>query len=143
MILSHFTALLVFALIVSTVFALITKNEPREQFRYGVFVFLSFLAVAFAVGIAVVAFGQYQRTLRLRDLEHSIPNVGLLRGPWYARRVGATIWEFIGLAIAGSVLLTLSWESARKKRWHYVAASTGVFVLMLTLVMMLKLRAWS
>ena len=50
MILSHFTALVVFALIVSTVFALITKNEPEEQFRYGVFVFVSFLAVAFVVG---------------------------------------------------------------------------------------------
>jgi len=50
MIFSHFTALVVFALIVSIVFALITKNEPREQFRYGVFVFLSFLAVAFVVG---------------------------------------------------------------------------------------------
>jgi len=49
-ILSHFTALLIFAVIVSTVFALITKNAPREQFRYGIFVFLSFLAVAFAVG---------------------------------------------------------------------------------------------
>jgi len=48
--LSHFAALTIFALIVSTVFALITKNEPKEQFRYGVFVFLSFLAVAFAVG---------------------------------------------------------------------------------------------
>jgi hypothetical protein len=50
MILSHFTALLIFAVFVSTVFALITKNEPREQFRYGVFVFLSFIAVAFVVG---------------------------------------------------------------------------------------------
>lgn len=50
MILSHFTALTIFALIVSTVFALITKNEPREQFRYGVFVFLSFIAVGFVVG---------------------------------------------------------------------------------------------
>jgi len=50
MILSHFAALAVFALLVSTVFALVTKNEPREQFRYGVFVFLSFLAVAIAVG---------------------------------------------------------------------------------------------
>jgi hypothetical protein len=48
--LSHFSALVVFALIVSTVFALITKNGPREQLRYGVFVFLSFLAVAIAVG---------------------------------------------------------------------------------------------
>jgi hypothetical protein len=50
MILSHFEALLVFSLIVSTVFALITKNTPREQFRYGVFVFISFLAVAVVVG---------------------------------------------------------------------------------------------
>ena len=50
MILSHFSALFFFALCGSTVFALITKNEPREQFRYGVFVFLSFLAVAFVVG---------------------------------------------------------------------------------------------
>jgi hypothetical protein len=48
--LSHIEALVAFALIVSTVFALITKNEPREQLRYGVFVFLSFLAVAIAVG---------------------------------------------------------------------------------------------
>ena len=45
------------ALFVSTVFALITKNEPREQFRYGVFVFLSFLAVAFAVGWSIVRRG--------------------------------------------------------------------------------------
>jgi hypothetical protein len=50
MIFSHFMALVIFALIVSTVFAMITKNEPREQLRYGVFVFLSFLAVAFVVG---------------------------------------------------------------------------------------------
>jgi len=49
-ILSHVSALTIFALIVSTVFALITKNDPREQLRYGFFVFLSFLAVAFAVG---------------------------------------------------------------------------------------------
>lgn len=48
--LSHFEALLIFAFIVSTVFALVTKNTPREQVRYGVFVFLSFLAVALAVG---------------------------------------------------------------------------------------------
>jgi heme A synthase len=49
-ILSHFTALVIFAVIVSTVFALITKNDPKEQLRYGVFVFLSFLAVAIVVG---------------------------------------------------------------------------------------------
>ena len=48
--LSHFEALLVFSLLVSVVFALITKNTAREQLRYGVFVFASFLAVALAVG---------------------------------------------------------------------------------------------
>jgi hypothetical protein len=48
--LSHFEALVIFALIVSTVFALITKSTPREQFRYGIFVFGSFLFVALAVG---------------------------------------------------------------------------------------------
>ena len=50
MTLSHFSALTTFALMVSTVFALITKSEPREQLRYGVFVFLSFLVVALVIG---------------------------------------------------------------------------------------------
>ena len=48
--LSHFESLLIFSFLVSVVFALITKNTPREQFRYGVFVFVSFLAVAIAIG---------------------------------------------------------------------------------------------
>ena len=50
MMLTHFESLFVFSVIVSTVFALITKNTPREQVRYGIFVFVSFLAVAFFVG---------------------------------------------------------------------------------------------
>lgn len=50
MTLSHFEALLVFSAIVSTVFALITKEDPRAQLKYGLFVFASFLAVAFSVG---------------------------------------------------------------------------------------------
>ena len=48
--LSHFEALVVFAFFVSTVFGLITKKTPREQFRYGAFVFCSFLSVAIVVG---------------------------------------------------------------------------------------------
>lgn len=48
--LSHFEALFAFALFVSTVFGLITRNTPREQFRYGAFVFVSFLSVALVVG---------------------------------------------------------------------------------------------
>ncbi len=47
---SHFTALAIFALIVSVVFALINKSRPMEQLQYGVLVFLSFLGVAFVVG---------------------------------------------------------------------------------------------
>ena len=47
---SHFTALTVFALIVAVVFAIITKNTPREQVQYGVFVFVSFLAAAIVLG---------------------------------------------------------------------------------------------
>lgn len=54
--LSHFEALFIFAVLVSTVFALITKSTPREQARYGVFVFVSFLAVALAVGWAMYPF---------------------------------------------------------------------------------------
>ncbi len=56
MTLSHFEALFIFAIIVSTVFALITKSTPREQVRYGVFVFVSFLVVALTVGWAMYPF---------------------------------------------------------------------------------------
>ena len=48
--LSHFEALFVFALLTSIVFALTTKNTPRDQFRYGAFVFVTFLGVAVVVG---------------------------------------------------------------------------------------------
>lgn len=50
MILSHFSALAVFALIVSIVFAGINKTGLRSQVRYGALVFLAFLAVALVVG---------------------------------------------------------------------------------------------
>jgi hypothetical protein len=48
--LSHFAALTIFALLVAIVFAIITKGTPREQVRYGIFVFFSFLAAAIVVG---------------------------------------------------------------------------------------------
>jgi hypothetical protein len=50
MTLSHFTALILFSLIVSVVFALISKTQPMEQIKYGAFVFVSFLGVALVVG---------------------------------------------------------------------------------------------
>jgi hypothetical protein len=48
--LSHFESLTIFALLVAVVFAVINKNTLREQLRYGVFVFFSFLAAAIVVG---------------------------------------------------------------------------------------------
>jgi hypothetical protein len=56
MIVSHFTALAIFALIVATVFSGINKSGRRDQLRYGVFVFLAFLAVAIVVGWVMYPF---------------------------------------------------------------------------------------
>lgn len=47
---SHIEALTLFAALVAVVFAITSKNTPREQLRYGMFVFLCFLAVALVVG---------------------------------------------------------------------------------------------
>ena len=48
--LSHFGALLVFAAAVAVVFGLISRQEPRDQVKYGIFVFLSFVGIALAIG---------------------------------------------------------------------------------------------
>jgi hypothetical protein len=40
----------IFSLAVSTVFAVITKNTPKEQFHYGVRVLLYFLGAAIILG---------------------------------------------------------------------------------------------
>jgi hypothetical protein len=48
-IVSHFTALVVFAVLVSTVFAGINKTGAVAQFRYGLFIFCCFLLVAILV----------------------------------------------------------------------------------------------
>jgi hypothetical protein len=53
---SHFEALLIFSVLVSTVFAITTKSTPREQFRYRVFVFICFIAVAVVVGWVMYPF---------------------------------------------------------------------------------------
>jgi hypothetical protein len=47
---SHFGSLTIFALLTSVVFGIITRSEPRDQFKYGVFVFFCFLAAAIIVG---------------------------------------------------------------------------------------------
>jgi hypothetical protein len=47
---SHFALLVLFALMVSTVFAVLLKDEPREQLRTGAMMFGGFVATAFVFG---------------------------------------------------------------------------------------------
>ena len=46
---SHLGLLAIFALLVSTVFATLMRDEPREQLRSGALMFGGFLAVAIAL----------------------------------------------------------------------------------------------
>jgi hypothetical protein len=47
---SHFLLLVLFAFFVSLVFALIAKNDPREQLRFGGLLFAGFLGAAVVLG---------------------------------------------------------------------------------------------
>ena len=47
---SHFLLLVLFAFFVSLVFAALTKDDPREQVRFGVMLFGAFIVSALALG---------------------------------------------------------------------------------------------
>lgn len=47
---SHIVLLLVFSFLVAVVFALLAKDEPREQLRFGALVFGGFVATALVLG---------------------------------------------------------------------------------------------
>jgi hypothetical protein len=47
---SHFLVLTVFALFVSTAFALLMRDDPKKQLRFGIFAFVCFLGSAFLIG---------------------------------------------------------------------------------------------
>ncbi len=47
---SHFLILTIFALLVSTAFALLMRQDPKEQMRFGILAFVSFLGSAFLIG---------------------------------------------------------------------------------------------
>ena len=47
---SHFLYLVVFSFLVSLVFAVLLRDEPREQLRAGVLMFGGFLAAAIVLG---------------------------------------------------------------------------------------------
>jgi hypothetical protein len=46
----HFSAMLLFSLLVSAVFGVLSKNTPRERFLYGAKVFAAFIGVAVVLG---------------------------------------------------------------------------------------------
>ncbi len=47
---SHFLLLILFSLFVSFVFALIARDEPREQLRFGGMLFAGFIVSAVVLG---------------------------------------------------------------------------------------------
>ena len=47
---SHFVLLIVFSFFVSLIFAFLTKDELREQIRFGGLLFAGFLATALVLG---------------------------------------------------------------------------------------------
>lgn len=47
---SHFLSLVVFAALVSTVFAVLQRQDPREQVRFGLLLFCAFVASALVLG---------------------------------------------------------------------------------------------
>ena len=50
MIRSHFLLLVLFAFFVSLTFALISKDEPKEQLKFGGMMFAGFVATALVLG---------------------------------------------------------------------------------------------
>ncbi len=47
---SHFLVLIIFAALVSVAFALLMREDPREQVRFGIIAFVSFVLSAFLLG---------------------------------------------------------------------------------------------
>jgi len=50
MVISHFTALVLFSFFVSVVFAILNREKLRDQMIYGAKVFLSFVGIALLLG---------------------------------------------------------------------------------------------
>lgn len=50
MVMTHFTAVLLFSLFTSVIFAITLREEVREQVRYGLFCFVCFVAGTFIAG---------------------------------------------------------------------------------------------
>jgi hypothetical protein len=50
MTISHLSAMLLFAFLVSVVFGVLSKDTPRERLIYGAKVFAAFVGIAFLLG---------------------------------------------------------------------------------------------
>jgi hypothetical protein len=50
MVITHFSALLLFSFLTSVVFGVVTKDSPRERLFYGAKVFGAFVGVAILLG---------------------------------------------------------------------------------------------
>jgi len=104
------------------------------------------VAVALAIGIAVVAFSQYRRivTLDKTGIGNAFkPGATHMHGPWFAERVGVSLWEWLATMVAGSVLLALVLEAWRRRKRAQAAGYLALFALMVGLATLLKLRSWS
>ncbi len=53
LVLSHFSAVLVFAVIASTVFGITQRNTPRDMVRYGLYCFALFILGVIVAGWAM------------------------------------------------------------------------------------------
>lgn len=56
MVISHFSALVLFSFMVSVVFAVLTKRTLREQVIYGAKVFIAFVGIAVLLGWIMLPF---------------------------------------------------------------------------------------
>ncbi|MBL8911747.1 MAG: hypothetical protein JNM17_13730 [Archangium sp.] len=103
------------------------------------------VALALAVGIAVIVFGQYRRLVALNQggIQDALGQGNVLHGPWYARRVAVSLWEWVLSVIAGTVLLTLGFDAFKKKQKWRAAGFVGLLLLMIVLGALVKLRGWN
>ena len=129
--------LLVVLLVVMPLFAGYDKWRQWSNQRRAV-------AVALAVGIAAVAFGQYRRIVMLDKggLSHALGNVGLFHGPWYSRTVSVALWEYVAAMLAGGALLGLAFEAGFRRSWKRAAGFAAMFALLVLFASLLKMHSW-
>ena len=54
--LTHFQAMLLFAVVISVAFAFLSKQSPRDRLRYALWSFLAFLVISLGIAWLMVLF---------------------------------------------------------------------------------------